>query len=187
MQVKQGGFSLVGVMVAMASTGLLMSMLMTSTSSVMALHRAGREGQGLTRGAAALHSYLKLHGVAIVTGSGVDGFVDPYRPTMAELKAKTFLPSFMPNITAFGGTFNFTVRRGAQNDLLGLVCDTVSITEGGVVSPQMAGQVIAAAKGGLRTSIADPNTLNGAAFTSIPSPINGPAIVCAWAYVPNPV
>lgn len=187
MRVKQGGFSLVGVMIGMAATSLMMSMLMTSTAKVTTLHRAGREGHDLARGAAALQSYLNLYGAAIVTGGGVPGFSDPYHPTMVEMKANTFLPSFTPSITAFGGTLHFTVRRGPKNDLLGLVCDTVNITEGGAASPQLAGEVAAAAKGGLRTSIADPNTLNGAAFSSIPSPVSGPAIVCAWAYVSNPV
>lgn len=185
---RQSGSSMLELMIAVAASIMLMSALMSALANVIALGKAKREGAMLADGAAALDSYLKTQGVLIVNSGIPVGFIDPLNPTYAQLKAGSYLPSFAPPTSAFGGTWTFTIRKGVKNDLFGLVCDTQNITEAGAPSPQLAGEVVMAANGsGLRTSIVGPTTLNGPGFTGIASPINGPAIVCAWAYLANPV
>jgi len=178
---------MIELMIAATAGIFFMSMLMTAISNLAALGKAKREGAQLAAGAAALDSYLKTHGVSIVKNGTAPGFVDPYRPTVTDLKKGFYLPSYVSPTTAFGGALSFVVRKGPRNDLFGLVCDTQNITERGQPSPQLAGEVVMAANGsGLRTSIAGPGTLNGPGFAGVPSPISGPAIVCAWAYLANP-
>lgn len=185
---KQAGSSLVETAVAVALGIALMSGLMIAVGHVISMSKAARQGEHLAEGAAALDSYLKTHGVSIVTNGTAPGFTNALQPTLAQLKAGTFMPRFVPDVTPFGGTLQFTVRKGPKNDLLGLVCDAQPITHGGVPSPQLAGEVAMAANGaGLRTSIATPTVLNGAGHTGIVSPISGPSIVCAWAHLPNPI
>lgn len=188
MRFKQSGSTLVEIAVAMALGMLCLGIIMMVVSNIIAMGKAAREGSQLVDGVAALDSYLKTHGVSIVVNGTAPGFPNPYQPTSAQLKAGTFLPGFVADATPFGGTLQFTVRRGPRNDLFGLVCDTQTITQGGQPSPQLASEVVMAANGaGLRTSIANPGELNGPGQSGIVSPINGPSIVCAWAYLPNPV
>lgn len=188
MRLKQSGSSLVEMSVSMALGMLCLGMVMVGVSNLIAMSKAGREGSHLAEGVTAMASYLKTHGVSIIVNGTAPGFPNPYQPTGAQLKANTFLASFVSDTTPFGGTMQFTVRRGPRNDLFGLVCDTQTITQSGQPSPQLAAEVMMAAGGtGLRTSIAQPGVLNGPGQTGIISPINGPSIVCAWTYLPSPV
>lgn len=184
---KQSGSALVGLMITVIATGLIMSLVMSAVSGTATLGRAKREGDQLAAAANGLQSYLDTLGASIIQTGTASGFADAYHPTYSELKAKTYLFSFTPPATPFGGTLSFTIIKGAKNDLLGLACDTANVTENGQPSPRLAGEVASAAAGGLRTSISNPTVLSGANFPSVPSPIAGPAIVCAWAYLANPV
>lgn len=183
-QVGEGLISLILVMaLAMASTVIFLDVI----SRVTSLAKAKREAEQLARGADALQSLLRKHGASIIKTGTASGFANPLKPTFAELKAGLYLPRVMRPITPFNGTLDFTIRRGTKNDLFGLVCDTQSVTERGSPSPQLASEVMMAANGvGLRTSIATPTILSGQAFSGVQSPIAGPAIVCAWAYIGAP-
>jgi hypothetical protein len=188
MRLKQSGSSLVEITVAMALGMLCLGAIMSGVSNLISMSKAAREGSHLAEGVTAMDSYLKTNGASIVVNGTAPGFPNPYQPTAAQLKAGTFLASFISDTTPFGGTLQFTVRRGPRNDLLGLVCDTQTITQSGQPSPQLAAEVVMAANGaGLRTSIAEPGVLNGPGQVGIVSPVNGPSIVCAWAYLPTPV
>jgi hypothetical protein len=188
MRLKQSGSSLVEITVSMALGMLCLGAIMAGVSNIIAMSKAAREGAHLAEGVTAMESYLKTHGVSIIVNGTAPGFPNPYQPNSAQLKGNTFLASFVANTTPFGGTLQFTVRRGPRNDLLGLVCDTQTITQSGQPSPQLAAEVLAAAGGtGLRTSIAEPGVLNGPGQAGIISPISGPSIVCAWTYLPSPV
>jgi len=187
MRLKQSGSSLVEITVSMALGMLCLGAIMAGVSNLIAMSKAAREGEHLAEGVKAMESYLKTNGVSIIVNGTAPGFPSPYQPTTAQLKAGTFLASFVSNTTPFSGTLQFTVRRGPRNDLLGLVCDTQTITQSGQPSPQLAAEVMAATGTGLRTSIAEPGVLNGPGQAGIISPINGPSIVCAWAYLPSPV
>lgn len=179
---------MIELLLAVAAGMFFISAMMISVSNAVALGKSKREGAQLALGAKALDSYLSKMGVSIQTNGTAVGFASALNPTAAELKAGFYLPQYLPNTTPFGGTLSFIVRRGPKNDLLGFVCDSQNITERGATSPHLAGEVVSAAGGaGLRTSIANPGELNGAGFTGVASPINGPAIVCAWAYLPNAI
>jgi type II secretory pathway pseudopilin PulG len=185
---RQAGSSLIELTIAVMAGIMLMSMMMTAISNVVALGKAKREGEQLAAGAAALDSYLRTHGESIARNGTAPGFADPLHPTFEALRGGAYLASFVPSTTPFGGTLSFMVRKGAKSDLLGLVCDTQNINERGLASPYLASEVMMASNGtGLRTSIANPAQLNGPGFTGVASPINGPAIVCAWAYRANPL
>lgn len=187
MRTKQSGESLVGLIVALAIGLGATAIFFEFVSRVIALDKAEREAQQLARGAEALQSMLRKHGASIIKTGTASGFVNPLKPTFAELKAGFYLPPVMRPSTPFNGTLDFTIRRGTKNDLFGLVCDTQNITQKGVPSPQLAGEVMMAAGGvGLRTSIATPNLLSGKGHSGVPSPLSGPAIVCAWAYIGAP-
>lgn len=174
----------IAVMIGM----LFMSMMMTAISNVVALGKAKRAGAQLAAGAAALDSYLRVHGESIARYGTASGFTDPFTPTVTALKNGAYLAGYVPSTTPFGGALTFVVRKGTKNDLFGLVCDTQSVMQRGVASPYLAGEVVMAAQGtGLRTSIANPGQLNGPGFANVASPISGPAIVCAWAYRANPL
>jgi hypothetical protein len=179
---------MIEMMIAVAAGIFIMSMMMTALSNLTALGKAKREGAQLALGAAAMDAYLKKFGVSIAKNQAVPGFADPLSPDVAVLRNGRYLPSYFPQTTAFGGTLVFRVQKGSKGDLTGLVCDTQNVTERGAPSPALAGEVLMAANGsGLRTSIATPAVLNGPGLTGIASPIIGPAIVCAWAYLANPL
>lgn len=188
MRLKQSGSSLVEMTVSMALGMLCLGAIMMGASNLIFMSKAAREGSHLAEGVTAMDSYLRTNGRSIIVNGTAPGFPNPYQPTAAQLKAGNFLSSFVSNATPFDGALQFTVRHGTGNDLLGLVCDTQTITQSGQPSPQLAAEVVMAAKGtGLRTSIAQPGVLNGPGQVGIVSPINGPSIVCAWAYLPAPV
>lgn len=188
MRSRQSGSSLIELTIAVMAGMLFMSMLMTAISNVVALGKAKRAGAQLAAGAAALDSYLRIHGESIARYGTATGFADPFAPSAEALKAGAYLAAYVPSSTPFGGNLAFVVRKGIRNDLLGLVCGTRDVTERGVPSPYLAGEVVMAAQGaGLRTSIANPGQLNGPGFVNVASPVNGPAIVCAWAYRANPI
>lgn len=185
---KQSGSGLVETLVSVALGVVVLGAVMHGLGNVISLNKAAREGEHLAEGAAALDSYLKTHGLSIVKNLAVTGFPVPLQPTMEQLKAGTFMPRFIPDTTPFNGKLQFTIRKGVRNDLFGLACDTQNIMKGSVPAPDLAGAVIVAANGaGVRTSVIGPSLLNGPGQVSIPSPITGPAIVCAWAYLPSPI
>lgn len=187
MRSKQAGSSMVELIVAVTIGMFAMSAFFETISRLTALDKAKREAAQLSYGAAALQSMLKNHGANIIKTGTASGFVNPLKPTFSELKAGRYLPPFAKQTSAFNGSLDFTIRRGAKNDLFGLVCDTQSITERGAPATWLASEVMMAADGlGLRTSIATPTTLSGQAFSGVLSPITGPAVVCAWAYVGAP-
>lgn len=187
MRAKQSGSSLIETLVSVMLGIAFMSGCMYAINHYKMLNKAAREGEILAEGALALDSYLKAHGLSIVNNGTAAGFPSPLQPTVDQLQAAGFLPRFTPARTPFDGTLQFTVRKGAGNDLLGLVCDTQTITNAGDPSPQLAGAVVMAANGaGLRTSVAAPTVLNGPAHAGITSPITGPSVVCAWAYLAKP-
>lgn len=188
MRARQTGSSLIELTIAVMAGMMFMSMMMTAISNVVALGKAKRAGAQLAAGAAALDSYLKVHGESIARYGTAAGFTDPFAPAIDKLKNGAYLAGYVPAATPFGGELIFVVRKGIKNDLLGLVCGTRDITQRGVASPYLAGEVVMAAQGaGLRTSIANPGQLNGPGFVNIASPVSGPAIVCAWSYRANPL
>lgn len=188
MRQRQSGGSLVETLVAVTLGIAFMSATMFAFNHYRLMHKAAREGEILAEAALGLDAYLKMHGVSIVKNGTAPGFPTPLQPTAEQLKAADFLPRYTPPKTPFDGTLQFIIRKGARNDLFGLVCDTQSITHAGEPSPQLAGAVVMASGGaGLRTSIATPSVLNGPAHTDVPSPIVGPSVVCAWAYLASPV
>ena len=185
---RQSGGSLVETLVAVTLGIAFMSGTMYSFNHYRLMNKAAREGEILAEAALGLDAYLKMHGLSIVKNGVAPGFPAPLAPTAEQLKAADFLPRYTPLRTPFDGTLQFTIRKGARNDLFGLVCDTQAITHAGEPSPQLAGAVLMATGGaGLRTSIATPSVLNGPAHTGVASPIVGPSVVCAWAYLASPV
>jgi hypothetical protein len=187
MKAKQSGTSLVETLVSVVLGIAFMSGTIYAINHATMLNKTAREGELLAEAALGLDAYLKAHGKTIVLNGTAPGFSNPLQPTLDQLKATDFLPRYTPARTPFDGSLQFTVRKGAKNDLLGLVCDTQTITHAGDPSPQLAGAVVKAANGaGLRTSVGSPGVLNGPAHAGIVSPISGPSVVCAWAYLANP-
>jgi hypothetical protein len=157
------------------------------TARISLGRQAAREGKKLAVASAGMQTYLQAQGAHIVTSGTAPGFIDVYNPSYEELRAASYLPSYVTASTPFGGSLVFAVRRGAANDLMGLACDTSNITDRGQPSPVLTGQVLEASGGaGLTTNAATPGLLQGPAFQNIASPVNGAAIVCAWTLLPNP-
>lgn len=173
----------IGAFIAMMMLGAYLQVA-TRVSEGRTAHR---EGARLAAGAAALHEYLLRRGAGIILNGTAAGFATPYAPSEANLKDAGFMPRYLSMITPYGGTMQFVVRRGIKNDLLGLACDSAAITRAGQPAPDIAAKVVAASEGtGMMTSIVNPGVLNGPGMSNVASPINGAAIVCAWAFLPNP-
>ncbi|GAB2881269.1 hypothetical protein GCM10027277_58010 [Pseudoduganella ginsengisoli] len=130
---------------------------------------------------------LNKYGKNITTNGTAPGFANALAPSEAELRTAGFLPSFVSTRMPFGGTMIFTVRVGINNTLTGLACGDQSIVDSaGQPNGPIAGQIMHAANGvGLRTTVGTPGLLNGPGFQNIASPVNGPAVVCAWAATPS--
>lgn len=155
--------------------------------AVDAGRRTHREGARLAAGAAALREYLQQRGVSLITSGTAAGFINPFEPSEANLKDAGFMPRYVGTRMPYGGTMTFSVRRSARNDLLGLACDDTPITRAGQPAPDLAAKIMAASEGtGLMTSIANPGVLNGPGMANVASPVAAAAIVCAWAFLPNP-
>lgn len=183
----QKGFALVDLMLGTAVSLVMMMGILRATAMVGEGRNAHREGDRLSQGAAALQYLFNNAGSSIITSGSAVGFANVYTPTVNELKAAGYLPQYWNPTLPFGGTAQFTVQRGVGNDLLGLVCDTSSMVRHGVVAPDLAAKVVKASQGtGVMTSQINPGKLNGPGMLNITSPINGPAVVCAWAYLPSP-
>ena len=184
---QQSGSMLLDLIFGGAIAMMMLAMFFQVSVQVDQGRQAHREGVKLAAGAAGLQTYLAAQGSSIVTSGTASGFMDPYRPRIDELQAAGYLPQFVTASTPFGGALAFSVRRGVNNDLMGLACDSSNLTQGGKPSELLAAKVMAAAGGaGLRTSAAAPSVLNGAAFQNVTSPVAGAAIVCAWSFIPNP-
>lgn len=148
---------------------------------------AHREGARLAAGAAALRAYLQQRGATLISSNTASGFSKPFEPSETELKNAGFMPRYATTRMPSGGTMRFAVRRGTNNDLLGLACDDTPITRAGQPAPDLAAKMMSAAEGtGLMTSIASPTVLNGPGMAGVASPVAGAAMVCAWAFLPNP-
>lgn len=174
---------LFGVIVAMG-----MLLVVAQISSALNRGRlAHLQGSRLAAGAAALQVMLNKYGASIATKGAAPGFANAMSPSEADLRAAGFLPSFVPTRMPFGGFMTFTVRVGANKTLIGLACGNQSIVDAaGNPAGPIAGQIMHAANGvGLRTTSGTPGVLNGPGFQNLASPINGPAVVCAWAATPS--
>lgn len=179
---KQGGTMVMDLMLGCALAMGLILALGQITVELKKGREAHRQGTRLSAGAAALESMLEKHASTLATSGSAPGFINALSPTAAELRDNGFLPSFVSTQMPFGGTMKFTVRVGANKDLLGLACGDTSVLTLGQPGSRIAGQIMHAAEGrGLRTTAATPGMLSGPGFQDIPSPINGAAIVCAWA------
>ena len=170
---------LFGVIIAM---GMLLVVAQVNT----ALNRgrlAHLHGSRLAAGAAALQAMLDKNAASIATSGTAPGFTNALSPSETDLRNAGYLPSFVPTRLPFGGTMMFTVRVGANKTLIGLACGNQSVVDaGGLAAGPVVGQIMHAANGaGLRTTVGTPGVLNGPAFQNIASPVNGPAVVCAWA------
>lgn len=184
---KERGSALIDLIFGGYIGMLLMLMILHAIAAIHVGRLAHLEGARLAAGAKALQSLFNNHGATIVASGMADGFATPYAPTTAELKDAGYMPRYLNVALPFGGTMQFTVRRNAENDLIGLACDSKSFTKAGQAAPDIAAKVMAASSGlGLMTSAAGPATLNGAVITNVVSPISGPAVVCAWAFLPDP-
>lgn len=183
---KQGGAMVIDLIIGCA---FAMGMLLVIASINLELNRgrlAHLQGSRLAAGAAALEALFEKHGATIAATGSAPGFSSATSPSETDLRNNGFLPSFVSTQMPFGGTMTFHVRIGANRDLLGLACGNTSVVTGNIPGGRVAGQIMHAANGlGLRTSIGTPGILNGPGFQNIPSPINGPAIVCAWTALPT--
>lgn len=185
---KERGSALIDLIFGGFMSMLLMLIILRAIAAVNVGRTAHREGAHLALGARALQTLLYKQGASIVMNGTAAGFTTPYAPTGTELRAAGYLPKFVRTTTPFGGTLQFTVRRSAANDLLGLACESNSVTKRGAPAPDIAAQVMSASGGtGLMTTTVAPAVLNGPGMPNIASPISGPAVVCAWAYLSNPV
>jgi hypothetical protein len=166
---------------------MVMLLVIASVSSELERGRkAHLQGSRLAAGAAALEAMLEKHGASIAATGSAPGFTSATSPSEADLRSNGFLPSFVSTQMPLGGTMTFFVRVGANKDLLGLACGNRSVITMGEPGSRVAGQIMHAANGlGLRTNVGTPGILNGPGFQGIASPINGPAIICAWAALPT--
>ena len=183
----QRGSMIIDLIIGVGISLMMLAWLANLAVGFNESRKADRQGTRLAAGASALQSLLNKHGATIVSAGIVPGFANIYAPTAAELRAASFLPTFVGTTLPFGGNMSFVVRKGANNDLLGIACGDTSIMQRDQVAPHLAGLTVASVGGnGLRTSIAVPSQLSGTAFQGIVSPVTGGAIVCAWAFLPNP-
>ena len=174
----------IGAFIAMMMLGAYLQVA-TKVSEGRTAHR---EGARLAAGAAALQEYLIQRGASLVNSGTAAGFTTPFAPAAADLKKAGFMPLYLNMTTPYGGNMQFVVRRGIKNDLLGLACDSAPITRAGQPAPDLAARIVAASDGtGMMTSIVNPAVLNGPGMSNVASPIAAAAIVCAWAFLPNPV
>lgn len=184
---KQRGIGLVDLMLGAAISLVMMLMILHAAVQIGEGRNAHREGERLNQGAAALQSLLEQSGASIINSGSAAGFANVYAPTASELKAAGYLPQYWNPAMPFGGNAQFTVRRGLSNDLLGLVCDSNSLVRRGVAAPDLAAKIVKASQGrGIMTSVVNPSQMNGPGMLNVTAPISGPAIVCAWAYLPSP-
>lgn len=185
--IQHKGFGLIDLMLGMAVSMLMLLLVVRAVNQIGEGRTAQRQGDRLYQGAIALQTYIERSGLSIIGSGSVAGFSNAYAPSIAELKNAGYLPPFWSPNLPFGGIAQFSVRRGPNNDLLGLVCDTSSLTRSGAVAPDLAAKIAKAAHGrGLMTSQAAPTILNGPGMTNVQAPLNAPAIACAWAYLPAP-
>lgn len=185
---NQRGSALVDLIIGVSLTMMMLAWLAKLSVGFNESRMADRQGTRLAAGANALQNLFNKHGATIASSGIVPGFSNIYAPTAEELRATSFLPTFVGTSMPFGGNMTFVVRKGANNDLMGIVCGDTSIALRGEPAPHIAGVVVASTGGsGMRTSIAVPSELNGTTFQGIVSPVTGPAVVCAWAFLPNPL
>ena len=180
---REGGMLLLDLLFGVI---IAMGMLLVIAQISSALNRgrmAHLQGSRLAAGAAALQAMLDKNAASIATYGTAPGFTNPLSPSETDLRNSGYLPSFVPTHMPFGGTMIFTVRVGVNKTLIGLACGNQSISNAaGQADGPTAGKVMHAANGvGLRTTFGTPGVLNGPGFQNIASPVNGPAIVCAWA------
>jgi hypothetical protein len=186
-QRHEGGAMLIDLVIGVFIGMMMLGAYLKVATSISVGRTVHREGARLAAGAAALQKYLVHRGASIVISGTAAGFVKPFVPSDTELKQQGFMPPYLSMKMPFGGTMQFEVRRSANNDLLGLACDRVPILKAGQPAPDLAAKVVAASSGtGLMSSIANPARLNGPGMADVASPFNSPAIVCAWAFLPNP-
>jgi hypothetical protein len=184
----EGGAMLIDLVIGVFIGMMMLGAYLQVATSISVGRTAHREGARLAAGAAALQKYLIQRGASIVSTGTASGFVKPLEPSDTELKQQGFIPPYLSMTMPFGGTMQFAVQRSANNDLLGLACDSSPLLKAGQPAPDLAAKVMAASSGtGLMSSIANPARLNGPGMADVVSPINSPAIVCAWAFLPNPV
>ncbi|MCU6502315.1 hypothetical protein LPN04_31420 [Rugamonas sp. A1-17] len=184
---RMSGFGLIDLMLGTAVSLMMMLFILHAVNQISVGRNVHREGDRLSRGAAALQAMINNLGSSIVSSGSAAGFANAYTPTEAELKAAGYMPKYLSTTLPFGGVMQFTVQRGPNNDLLGLACDSQSVTMSGKIAPDVAAKIVKATHGaGVMTSQSNPTVMNGPGMLNVASPISGPAVVCAWAYLPNP-
>lgn len=184
---NQRGAAIVDLIIGVGITLMMLVWMAQLSVAFNESRKADRQGTRLAAGANALQDLFNKHGATIASAGVVPGFANIYAPTAIELRTASFLPTFVGTSMPYGGNMSFVVRKGANNDLLGIVCGDGNITKHDQPAPHLAGLIERFIGGnGLRTSIAFPSQLSGVAFQDIVSPVSGSAIVCAWAFLPNP-
>lgn len=184
---RVNGFGLIDLILGTAVSLLMMLFILQAVTQISVGRNVHREGDRLARGAAALQAMVNNLGASIVNSGSAAGFANAYAPTEGELKTAGFMPKYLSTTLPFGGVMQFTIQRGPNNDLLGLACDSKSVTMSGKIAPDVAVKIVKATHGaGVMTSQGNPTIMNGPGMLNVASPISGPAVVCAWAYLPNP-
>jgi len=180
----QGGFSLVGLAVALALTSMIA--IWASNQLVQRIEDAAARSTGvwLMQVRQAMAQTLQRHFDALSKGGPLVGeggaplFADPFAPTVAELRTQAYLPADFPARTAMGfGVRVHIVRHdacpGPRCRLDALVYSDTPVLKKGTHAPDLVGisTIIDAAQG-----------YAGAVWPEAPGRVRGPAFS-----FPNPL
>lgn len=188
MRHSQDGLTTIDLIFGLALGMMLLVGMLHVQTAFRDSHTAYLQGQRLVAGRDALQRLLEDQGSSIVTTGTAIGIGDAWSPSEIDLRTKQYLPTYANTQMPHGGVIRFYVRKGANNQLMGLACDSVDVMRNGQPDTSMASLVMTYTDGfGLRTNMANQTVLNGQAYQGILSPIAGPAIVCAWAFISNPI
>lgn len=149
-------------------------------------------GQGLSRVNKALDTYMAKYGGRLASGLSIAGVVDPYSPTVAELRALGVIVEAVNEVPAQGGRYVTRVMRlpaGCAPDDCNLASqvwlrDPILDPESGRVDSRKLGAAIASLGGdGGFSTIGNPGTIRFGNGWSIANPDAGarPGIVVAVA------
>lgn len=197
---RQRGFSLMGLALTLALTSMIA--IWASSRLVQRIEDAAARSTGvwLTQVRQAAAGVLGQHFAALAKGeppqgeAGVSLFVDPYAPTVAELRASAHLPADFPERAAMGFTAQINIAKseacpGERCRIDALVYSVKPVLKAGTHAPDLIGiaAVIDAAQGyGGAVWPEAPGRVRGAAF-SFPNPLAAgaptlaPGTVALWA------